>query len=290
MALKKLADKDELGNPVAHFFKSGNVLRGKEFDSLIKLKELIPTSSPQGCNVEYDIWYDILDGKKIHGYCYTDTLTQFIYLRVASCKYARKAMKEAASGPITEEGERLFKEIADNSVDKYRLRKKGIKHDFVIFLPGTNILNTVVDFDKVDRAVKQGAMLKCHPLTSPPAFEHLKHRWGNAIIDKKVSGHQLLENAAIVGYCNNSEMGMVALAKGKTTYHFGYNNVWMTYTAIYKALEVDGVLREPRFKAILSSQCSGLIPATLENPQERIGSFFKQYSEVPHVLPKNTNN
>jgi hypothetical protein len=290
MALAKLADKDELGNPVAHFFKSGNVLRGKEFAPLIKLKELIPEKSPNGNNVEYDIWYDFEHDKKIHGYCYTDTLTQFIYLRVASSRYAKKAMRDAATGPITEEGERLFREIAENSVDKYRLRKKGMHHDFVIFLPGTNILNTVVDFDKVERAVKQGAMLKCHPLTSPPAFEHLKHRFGDAIIEKKVSGHELLENASIVGYCNNSEMGMVALAKGKTTYHFGYDKVWMTYTAMYKALEVDGVLRVPRFKAMLSSKTSGLVPATAENPQEWIDAYFKQYAEVKHVLPKNTDN
>ena len=83
---------------------------------------------------------------------------------------------------------------------------------------------------------------------------------------------------------------MVALAKGKTTYHFGHNDVWMTYTAMYKALEVDGVLRAPRFKAMLSSKISGLVPATAENPQEWIDAYFKQYAEVKHVLPKNTDN
>lgn len=40
------------------------MLRGKEFAPLIKLKELIPEKSPNGNNVEYDIWYDFEHDKK----------------------------------------------------------------------------------------------------------------------------------------------------------------------------------------------------------------------------------
>lgn len=284
MPLKKLADNDELGNSVAHFFKSGNILRSKDNDRLKKLKDLLPERSFNNTKVEYDVWYSFNDDK-IHGYVYTDVLTQFLYIRAASTKKAILAMREAASGKITEEGERLFSQIANDSGDKYRLRKGSDAHDFVIFLPGTNILNKVVNWKKIENAVSQGAKLKCHPLTAPPAFEHLVGKYGDAVIQKKMSGHELLDSAHIVGTCDNSEMGIAALAKGKTIYRFG-NNEWATYTAIYKALSTKDRLDPNKLKAMLSSKTSGLIPANIENPQERINEFFNQYREVEHVAPK----
>ena len=284
MPLKKLADNEELGNSVAHFFKSGNILRSRDNDRLKALKEMLPTSSFNNTRVEYDVWYSFNDDK-IHGYVYTDVLTQFLYLRVASEKKAVFAMREAASGEITEEGEQLFAEIANKCGDKYRLRKGSESYNFVVFLPGTNIMNKVVNWKKIDNAVSQGAKLKCHPLTAPPAYEHLVSKYGDAILQKKMSGHELLESASIVGTCDNSEMGIAALAKGKSVYRFGTNE-WTTYSAIYKGLLTKDRLDPNKLKAILSSKTSGLIPANIQNPQERINEFFNQYREVEHVAPK----
>ena len=51
MALQKLAENDVLGNSAAHFFKSGNIVRGSEIDGLAELKDLLPTKGPNGTNV-----------------------------------------------------------------------------------------------------------------------------------------------------------------------------------------------------------------------------------------------
>ena len=287
MTLKKLADKDELGNPVAHFFKSGNVLRSKDNDQLTQLKSLVPEKWINDTKVEYDVWYDFPSDQRIHGYVYTDVLTQFLYIRVASCMWATDAMKRAVKTDITEEGERLFSEMANNCGDKYRLRKKGLAYEYVIFLAGTNILDKVTDWKKVDKAVAQGAKLKCHPLTAAPAYEHLVHKYGDAVIEKKVSGHELLNNAQVVGCCENSEMGLAGLAKGKTVYSFSKGGQWCTYSAIYRALLDKGQLSADKLKAILSCKDSGLVPASIEYPQERINRFFFQYGQEEHVEPRN---
>lgn len=287
MTLKKLADKDELGNSVAHFFKSGNVLRSKDNDQLTELKSLIPEKGINNTKIEYDVWYDFSTDKRIHGYVYTDVLTQFLYLRVASCKWASEAMEQAAKCKITEEGKQLFAKIANNSKDKYRLRKKGLAHDYVIFLAGTNILDKVTDWSKIDEAVAQGAKLKCHPLTAASAYEHLVYKYGDAVIEKKASGHELLNNAKIVGCCDNSEMGIVGLAKGKTVRRFGKEDKWCTYSAIYRAMLEDGELSADKLKAILSCKNSGLIAASVQNPQQQIDGFFNQYATEEHVAPKN---
>jgi hypothetical protein len=287
MSLKKLADNDELGNSVAHFFKSGNVLRSKANDKLAELKSLLPETALNGTKVEYDVWYDFPSDKRIHGYVYTDVLTQFLYLRVASSVWATKAMQKAAKTKISEEGERLFTEMANSCEDKYRLRVKNLKHDFVVFLAGTNVLNKVTDWKRVDNAVSQGAKLKCHPLTAASAYEHLVHKYGDAVIEKKASGHELLNNAQVIGCCDNSEMGIAGLSKGKTVYRFGREDQWCTYSAIYRALSENGALSTDKLKAILSCEDAGLIPATVQNPKQRIDRFFNQYASEEHVAPKN---
>ena len=287
MSLTKLADNDELGNSVAHFFKSGNVLRSRANDKLAELKSLLPDSGVSGTKVEYDVWYDFPSDARIHGYVYTDVLTQFLFFLFASSTWATKAMQKAAETKITKEGERLFAEIAKNCEDKYRLRARNLKHDFVIFLAGTNILDKVTDWKKIDAAVDQGAKLKCHPLTAAPAYEHLRNRYGDAVIEKKASGHELLNNASIVGCCENSEMGIAALAKGKTVYRFGKDDQWCTYSAIYRAVVEGGQLSGDRLKAILSSNESGLVPASIRNPKKRIDGFFNQYATEEHVAPRN---
>ena len=288
MPLERLAENDELGNTAAHFFKSGNIIRGKESDNLAQLKDLLPKNGPEGTRVEYDIWYDMGDKNRIHGYVYTDAMAKFMYVRPAGAYWTHKLMEEAAKHPITEEGERIFQDLGDTSVDKYRLRRVKETHDFVIFLPGTNILQDVLDWKKTKNAVKQGAKLKCHPITSPTAVAHLKHEFGEEnILDKKLSGHQLMKEASIVGCCENSEMGLVALAQGKKVYLFGQGQRNITYSALYNIIWTDGKADVNKFKSILSCKYSGMVPIISENPQEYVDAFFDHYKDLPHVKPRN---
>lgn len=291
MALERLAENDVLGNPAAHFFKSGNIVRGKENDTLAALKDLLPSNGPNGTRVEYDVWYDLGDKERIHGYVYTDSMAKFIYLRPAGAFHSHKVMREASEAPITEEGLKIFKDLAENSVDKYRLRKARETHDFVIFLPGTNIIDEALNWEKVNNAVKQGAKLKCHPITAPALVAKLKHQYGaDTILDKKLSGHQLLADAKIVGCCENSEMGIVALAQGKKTFLFGHGAKNLTYSAIYNTVWQGGKADVDKLKSILSAEFSGLIPAIAETPEKYIDGFFNHYKDMPHVRPRNSNS
>jgi len=287
MGIKRLADDDSVGNKAAHFFKSGNIMRTPENDNLIALKELLPEKGNWGTPIEYDVWYDIAE-EEIKGYTYTDVFSKFLLIRVASVEKYHRTIRLAAKEPITEEGERIFAELRDSSHDKYRLRKRAPKHKFVIFLPGTNILNKVLDIPKTKRAVAQGAVLKCHPLTAPGMFAWLKKEFGkDNVIAKKLSGHQLLESADIVGCCTNSEMGLLALAKGKTVYLFDEGSPQTTYGAFYKAIwegrDYPNILA---FKAILSCKYSGLVPYFIDNPQERIDYFFNFWKANKHAIPR----
>ena len=289
MPLKHLADNDVLGNQAAHFFKTGNIMRSKENDELYKLRSLLPVKGNWDTPLDYDVWYNH-DEPVIHGYTYTDVMSKFIYIRPASTEYSNNIMRVARNEKITDEGIRIWEELQHKSGDKYKLRKKKLSYPFVIFLPGTNILEAVVDKEKVKRAIAQGAHLKCHPLTAPGMVANLKHQFGHdKIIDKKVSGHQLLEEASIVGCCKNSEMGLVALTKGKTVYIFNKEKLKrnQTYEQIYDAVWAGSEYPNPEnLKRIFSAKYSGLIPYFVDNPQEYIDHFFTFFKGTRHAVPR----
>jgi len=289
MALTRLADKDELGNKAAHFFKSGNIMRTNENDHVALLKDLLPATGNWHLPLEYDVWYDMAE-EQIFGYTYTDAFSKCLLIRVASFEKTMRTMALAAREPVTDEGIAFFNELKNNSTDKYKLSKRRQKeHKFVIFLPGTNIIDKVLDVEKTKRAIAQGAVIKCHPLTAPGMVAFLKSEYGrDKVLDKKISGHKLLEEASIVGCCSNSEMGIIALTKDKSVYLFDKTeDQQTTYRAIYSAVtNQNGALCPIKLQRLFSAKYSGLIPYFIDNPQERIDYFFNFWKSNPHALPR----
>ena len=285
-----LAFNDVLNDDVAHFFKSGTIRRSKQNDKLDPIHELLPEKGNHDTNLEYDIWYDFMNEHKIRGYVYTDVMTKFVYIRPASSLYCTKIMNDAVQSEITIQGEEIFRDIAESDNDKYKLRKTDISYPFVIFLPGTNILNDIVDRKKVKQAIDvYGAKLKCHPLTSPFAMSDLKNNFGKeSLIDKNLSGHAILDRAKTVGCCTNSEMGLVALAKGKKINLYDKKGLekFYSYTSIYNALKRNNLLNKTGLKRLLSCKYAGLISHLSWNPQENINEFFNYFKEETHVPPE----
>lgn len=280
MPLKKMSRNEVIGDIPTHFFKSGGILRSSEGNKLTPITRLFP----QDRKIEYDVWYDMNDKDRVHGYCYTDALNELLYIRPACHIRAYQTMIDAVKSDITDEGEYIFSRIAAGN-DKYRLRQPMEYPDFVVFMAGTNIWNKISNVQRIHNAVDQGAKLKCHPLTAPPMRAYLKVEFGEEnIIEPKVSGHALLENAKIVGSYTNSEMGLAALAKGKTVYLLNDLREQYTYSAIYNAISPGGFISVERFKRILSCKSSGLVPCEAPNPQEYIDGFFKRYEDVDDRL------
>lgn len=290
MPFESLARQDKLGDTAAHFFKSGNVLRNPNCSSLGAAK-LLPEKGLYSTNLEYDLWYDMGGEKAIHGYVYTDALSDYLYLKPANGYFSDKAMFDSLKEEPTEYGRNLVDEMGAGTLDKYRLKNPSEKHKFVVFLPGTNCIKEALDFSKAKAAVDQGAVLKPHPLTSASLLIYLNRVFGaENVLDRRSSGHELMRHADIVGCCANSEMGIAAIAANKGFHIFSdlKNGDRFSYTSIYKALLSGGNYRENLVK-LLSSPFSGMIHGQKEDALDRIAAFFNQFSEILHVEPKNTN-
>ena len=283
-----MATNETIGDSATHFFKTGNILR-RDDSALVRLREMLPASGPNDTRVEYDVWYDMGDKERIHGYVFTDALGQFVYLRVADTARSHEAMRVAAQADVTDEGVDLVSMIAEDAGDKYRLRQPTVAPEKVVFLPGTNLMEKAVDWRELDRMARDGWAFKCHPLTSRDLRVLLAKRFGEStLIDRKASGHALLRTAEKVACANNSEMGLVAIAKGKEFVNIAKRDHGFTYSAIYSALKGAADPKEALTR-ILSCKASGLIPVHASDPGARIQAFFDTYKDLPHVRPKAAN-
>ena len=278
MPLQKMSQNEVLGNTAALFFKSGNILRDEtsEYQQLVELTRLLPVDA---FKIEWDIWYDAADRDGVKGFCYTDLMNQFLFVRPACTVRMYQNLTAAAKTPITEEGEDIFNKIAECS-DKYLLRETTETPSFVIFLPGTNIFKKIVSNARLDNAIDQGAYLKQHPITALPLRGYLKKRFPEErVLDSRFSAYQMMETAEIVGSFTNSEMGLAALARNKRVFLFNdVRNVY-TFSAVYNAISPGGVPSVDRFKSVLSCKHSGLIPVHAHDPRTYVDGFFNRFKD-----------
>lgn len=301
MGLVQLSLNDQLGEHSSHFFKSGNLIRPEEeMKKLVELRNLLPKKLPNRTKVEYDIWYDMGDNKRVHGYSYTDVLQKFLMIRVCSNSMARQLVLDCIKEKKTNEfGQKIIDDIIDNNKDKYKLKKyRGSGEKFVIFLPGTNCYSKLVDEEKCKNLINEhGAKLKLHPLSADSFRVHLKSVYGEQnLIHHKLSGHQVLEDCETVGCCYNSEMGLTGILKDKNFVFVGKDkNEMTTYQHIYSGLFDTNELGHygendtyrNRLVWFLSSQRNGMIHVDDPDAKEKIKSFFNNYRDIPHVAPKN---
>ena len=128
--------------------------------------------------------------------------------------------------------------------DKYKLVSyEGDELDTVFFLPGTNI-DYLIDYTKIDEVMQSNSnvLLKPHPLTSKKHLAILANMYGwQNIIEKEVSGHDILKKTKNVFYTDNSEIGMKAYQMGKDPKHFNVLNLSqpMIYHSFYHILRAN---------------------------------------------------
>jgi hypothetical protein len=302
MAFKKLSLEDKFGVNSSHFFKSGNMPQSDISQELKNIVQQLPDRGPYQTHLDYDIWFDMKDYPKVHGYSYTDVLSNFIMLRCCSEKHSNLHIEHVLmNGSINEKGNTIFNHLLNNNTDKYNLRKIRKKFDdlnlkAVVFLPGNNIYDSIVDLEKVDKFIEEhNAVIKFHPLTPEILESRVTKRYGkNKVISNHFSGHEIMENAEIVAVGRNSEMGLISAIKNKKVVLFDKieNERVYTYTHLYNNLierelgffGSDDTSYESRFKKLFSSNYSGLI-SKFSDVSLEVESFFDYFKKFEHVKP-----
>ena len=283
--LVPMASNESLGDKVTHFMKSGSCYRpDHQRDALLNFKERLIPETREGVRFEYDVWFNTNELFTIRKWLYTDFLGRGIYVKTNSIKINDKLMMSIARSDIEIDEERIEK-ILNCIEDKYILAQTQKHYDKVIFPPGSNLLckNKVVHWGRMRQYVRNGYVIKPHPITNALYMARLKKEFGaENVLGKKQSGHEILYNCKEVATMPNSEMGIVALLLNKKLGMVSYTKKerekdLLTYESIYHA--VAGTKASHTIRKILSAKNSGIIFNFDDDAEERLERYISNFWE-----------
>lgn len=163
--------------------------------------------------------------------------------------------------------------------DKYILEDSIVNPEKIIFLPGSNLFNTV-DWEKIEELMIDypDAMIKPHPIMTQISTERLQSKWGDRLISQDVAGLPLINGTKMLWTTYNSEIGLIAALKKK---EFGivckWNDVFsMMYAPVYRHFKYRDT--EHNYKVIstfINSKMSGLVFPWQNDWEERLETYFK---------------
>lgn len=278
-------DSDErVGRIPTHFFKTRTLLRSEPNKDYLNISHKIP-SHWQGVEVLYDIYFDrgIKDHNNIpilEGFGYTDFFNKWIYFRPFSRVLDELYLKNLLTMDIKID-KRLVNSMINSIGDKYVQKPLSCKNNYpsgVIFLPGTNLLETkYIDYSTVKQAVKNGAKVKPHPLTTRFHHRWLEHIFGKKnLIDINESGLSYLMNCDEIFGCGNSEMLLKAILMDKKVHIVELDNseCFGGFRAIYRASK----LKKENILKIISSDRSGIINVQDKSFEKKMNNFFNSFN------------
>lgn len=283
--LEALSINEEVGDIVTHWMKSGSAFRPS--NDLLELnefgKKLLPKSH-RGLPFEYDIWFNTNENFTIRKWLYTDFMGKGLYFRIPSVIINNKLFKAIVNSDIKIDEERIAK-IMDNLQNKYYLQPSNKFYEKVLFLPGSNLLckPKCIDIRRCDKLIKEGYVIKPHPITAHIFIAELKARYGkDKVLGKNEGGHELLLNASEIGTAQNSEMGITAFLLGKKVQMVSHpvkerQKALLTYESFYES--VAGTDARKTILKLFSAKNSGIIFNFDEDADERLERYLANFWE-----------
>ncbi|MGL4999971.1 MAG: hypothetical protein ACRC5T_13490 [Cetobacterium sp.] len=153
--------------------------------------------------------------------------------------------------------------IRERMEDKYNLSffPSDVELNSVIILPGSNILDIIVDDFKLIRAVSDGAYVKPHPFTSLKDIQYLEQMFGNKVLNKDIGGCEVIKKAKRVYVTGSSELALYSVLLGKVIIDISkdVNYKIGSYQSIYAVvMEYPHYIRPIILEQILSHKNSGI--------------------------------
>ncbi|MGL5099974.1 MAG: hypothetical protein ACRC6B_08100 [Fusobacteriaceae bacterium] len=153
--------------------------------------------------------------------------------------------------------------VREKMEDKYNLFSFpcDVELDSVIILPGSNILDIIVDDFKLIRAVSDGAYVKPHPFTSAKDIQYLEQMFGNKVLNKDIGGCEVIKKAKKVYTTGSSELALYSILLGKVVIDISKDVEYKigSYQSIYTILtRYPHYIRPIILEQILSHKNSGI--------------------------------
>lgn len=207
---------EALCDPLTILCKVGPLARNAQLKDLHSFDEYF-TSFFKAHDIRalYDIYFD--GDKEFDTVSYSELLSIGFIVVPCNDQMRYDLPQEAYEDDYLSLSENDVSFILEQTKDKYRLtryRGKPIKR--VVFLPGSNLFDDLVDMNRLEAEVKKGALIKPHPLTFHTLIHRLEKEFGeDQVLGHRVRGQEILESATHVSVTSNSEIGIKALLMNK---------------------------------------------------------------------------
>lgn len=175
-----------------------------------------------------------------------------------------------------------------NFMDKYVLRKNINEYEKIIFLPGSNLFNTI-DWDKIDEILLDNptAVIKTHPITNPESIRFLENLYGCDKLIVDTNAAELIGSTTLIWSSYNSEIGLIAAHK---KIPLGNISKWSDafkhiYSPIYRHFKYKNVIHNKEIvDKIIFSDESGFIFPSQYDWRIRIDNWFDNLSRFKKGL------
>ena len=225
-------------------------------------------------------------------FTYTDVLGG-MYLRTFSAEINNRLVLKSL-GIIEKKQYEI--EFLKNINDKYKLTCPDVKYENVIFLPGHNIFDQVVDQQKLFELMDSddSIVIKPHPISGDVLIRNLGQNFGyKRILDKDLAGHTLVLNCKNVYSVTTSELPIVAMLNGIpyhdiTNYLSSYSGVLSPVTNYARKYSIDQ--RKQIILNLLLSEDSGFILPSMgtEEIKNRINKYCERALKEREVFKMTT--
>jgi hypothetical protein len=274
-----------LNDALTHVDHCGSALRREENLQLDAIAAELPESF-MGVPVEYDVTYESPAGT-ITGYRYTDFLTTCVGVYPCNSAMVSSTLCGLVHCEARQVGYAVMEQMKAALQDKYVLRSNARTPAEIVVLPGSNMLRrNVVDWDKVRQAVRHGAQIKPHPVTSNPELFKIRQEYGDRVLPHDASLYSMLAGCDVLHFTSTSEIGLAAAMLGKTANLIDTKDcdVLPNFHGVYRALgeKVHGKTTADKLATLLSYPQSGLFSVFHPDMPQWINRFFMHYQRVPH--------
>lgn len=221
-------------------------------------------------------------------FSYTEIFKNAIFLTPQCSELAFKMCQKALenyNGNLEDDTKKIVSWI--NSDDKYELdRIVAQDGDFpsIMFLPGTNALDKVVDFYELAKWIylDQECMIKPHPLTAKDQLSFLsKLTTKSRIFPMDMSGADLLKQARRVYTTGMSELGLIAKLLDKEVIDITsfINNADATYAPLYRYLNYP-YTKDDLVKVLANPEWSGVFFHQDVDLDKKIKAYINNFMEL----------
>lgn len=274
-----LADKD-IDSHLVQLTKTGSLSRVKENKVSEKLaKYVIKKCEKRNLKISYDVTY----GGFPEEIRYSEFFAGFGGIQLGACD--GKMVRRMYNRPFNDEAIIDHADMLD--LRENVLHDKYIVHSYdaplpesIVIMPGSNILEDVVDKEQLNAAVLLGAKVKLHPLTNKQHKKFLIEQYGEErVLPNKYSGYKCMLGANVVYTTGASELGLYAALLGKRVISISTGCPKGGYADAFARI-IHSPDQGYELNYLIHNPASGIILPQMEDWKDRIDVWFDIHEEM----------